>query len=430
MIQLADAVDEALLAGVRAVGADQLLDDPDRAVRFAEFAAVGGTGAVVNTAVFLTLVGGGIHYLLAGALAFVVAVSWNFSGNWLLTFGRPSGHLHRQYMQFVAVSLGGFAIYSLTLVVMIDGLGAAPLAANVAGIATSGLWNFFGADEFAFEEDASVGAKAAVSVNRAAHLLYRGRVKRRLRGTLAYHAAYRAYCVLLAVAMPDTYQFQAGGQTVSMAATSGAEAVSLLHTTRKEQPVLDRFAAECQPNDVVWDVGANLGVYSCVAATAGATVIAFEPFPETAARIPENARMAGCDRQITAVSKALDSSSGRIPLGVERTEVGTQTPARALADDSGTQTVEVPATTGDAATEQWPPPDVLKIDVEGAEHAVLDGMTGALEGVRCLFVEAHGGHEADRLREWLAARGFAVDELHRYDNERYLIATRPSPDHP
>ena len=58
----------------------------------------------------------------------------------------------------------------------------------------------------------------------------------------------------------------------------GAAAASALHTFQDDEPeTISWIDAEIEPGDVVWDVGANIGLYACYAAKAGARVLAFEP---------------------------------------------------------------------------------------------------------------------------------------------------------
>lgn len=419
-MSVVQTVDDVLYGLIEWVGVDRVVA-PGRAVRAAKFGTVGLSGATINTAIFLTAVTT-VHYLLAGALAFVAAVTWNFSWNWLITFKQPEGELHRQYLQFVAVSLGGFAIYSGTLAVCISGLGLPPLAANLLGIVTSGLWNFLGADEFAFDDTATLGEKAATSLNRAAHLLYRGPLKRLVRGTWAYHLAFGLYCRLFNAIASDTHHLTVtpGGRLYT---EEGAEAVSIHHTVRKERPVLEAFAADISRGDIVWDVGANLGVFSVVAARAGGKVVAIEPYPPTADRIHDNARLSNVADSVTVAPVALGDTSGQVKLGVERPDLGTQTPT--LGGEDMRSSVSVPVCIGDeTAGDRWPAPDVIKIDVEGAEADVLSGLTETLKGVRVLYVEAHSGWELGALTQMLELLGFDVKQLHKYDSERYLRAVR------
>ena len=47
---------------------------------------------------------------------------------------------------------------------------------------------------------------------------------------------------------------------------------------------------QIRPNDIVVDIGANQGVFTCYAAYHGARVYAFEPFPQSFETLQENVR--------------------------------------------------------------------------------------------------------------------------------------------
>ncbi|MFC4357760.1 glycosyltransferase [Halobium salinum] len=134
-----------------AYGFDRIAE-PDRLVRGTEFGFVGAMGAVVNTLVFGGMhLYGGMHYMVAGALAFIVALNFNFLGNWFLTFNQPSEEIRSKYIRFNVVSVGGFIIYSLALATAIDVLLIPALLANVLAIGGSFLFNFIGSEKFAFD---------------------------------------------------------------------------------------------------------------------------------------------------------------------------------------------------------------------------------------------------------------------------------------
>jgi dolichol-phosphate mannosyltransferase len=142
-------VEHVLMLGVSNRGLDRFVD-PERATRALEFGAVGAIGVLVNTLVFMSGRGVGLHYLTAATAAFIAAVHWNFVGNWLVTFDQPEEGLFGQYLRFNLVSVSGYLIYTALLVVAIQGLGTPDLIANLAAIGGSSLWNFLGAERFAF----------------------------------------------------------------------------------------------------------------------------------------------------------------------------------------------------------------------------------------------------------------------------------------
>lgn len=122
--------------------------DTRRLIRMGEFGAVGASGALINTLIFMAT--GSLHYSIAGLLAFLGAVQWNFIWNYSITFDRPSGSVRDQYLRFHAVSLGGFLVYEAALFALIGGLDMPRLPSNIAAIFAGFVWNFLGSDSFAF----------------------------------------------------------------------------------------------------------------------------------------------------------------------------------------------------------------------------------------------------------------------------------------
>lgn len=127
--------------------------EPSRAVRMAEFAFIGGVGAIINTIVFLGVLHMNAHYLLAGLLAFGVAVQWNYFGNRVLTFdnSQPTDSELSQYARFNAVSIGGLVVYQIFLGFSVGLLSAPPEVSNIAAIVVASVWNYFGSESLAFD---------------------------------------------------------------------------------------------------------------------------------------------------------------------------------------------------------------------------------------------------------------------------------------
>jgi len=124
---------------------------PERAVRMAEFGLIGGIGALLNMAVFALSHGiGGLHYVVAGFLAFLAALHSNFLGNWVVTFDRPPGRLRSQYLRFQAASIVGFAVYAAVLTGSVELAGLPTLGGNAVAILAGSIVNYLGSEQFAF----------------------------------------------------------------------------------------------------------------------------------------------------------------------------------------------------------------------------------------------------------------------------------------
>ena len=161
------------------------------------------------------------------------------------------------------------------------------------------------------------------------------------------------------------------------------------------------LAARVRPGGVVYDLGANVGFYSVIAARLvgpSGRVVAVEPFAASAARVRENARLNGFET-VDVVEAAVGAAEGRAWL---RTDRGDPVTFR-LAADRQSAGVEVAVTTVDALVAAGrPPPTVVKLDVEGAEVAALHGMAATLAAHRpSVLAEVH--HDVADFPEAVAA---------------------------
>ncbi len=143
------------------------------------------------------------------------------------------------------------------------------------------------------------------------------------------------------------------------------------------------------PGEVFWDVGANVGYFSLVAAAAvGATgeVLAFEPGAAALERLTENVSL-NPDKHIRIFNLAVADAEGEATLyradGIADSSASLFSAAAGAAAGEVCRTV---ALDGWHQREGLRPPDFLKLDVEGAELAALQGAAGILTAFRPLLL--------------------------------------------
>jgi FkbM family methyltransferase len=137
------------------------------------------------------------------------------------------------------------------------------------------------------------------------------------------------------------------------------------------------------PNDVVWDVGANIGIYSVLLARAAPKghLIAFEPIPATQSRWRENIRandIVNCSLEAVALSEKV----GKALISVNEYAHGCDSIELAkFNQDENQSSIEIPTTTGDEylLTSSYGDPDLIKVDIEGHEPEFLRGSRLMLE---------------------------------------------------
>jgi FkbM family methyltransferase len=164
-----------------------------------------------------------------------------------------------------------------------------------------------------------------------------------------------------------------------------------------ESSVQEAMLRHLGTGGVFYDIGANLGFFSLLGAhLAGVSdgwVYAFEAAPDNAAAIRSNAELNGLGN-IVVIDKAVSAHSGRGRLQIvddqswsKLEEYGEHPYTERVLD------VELVAIDDLLAAGELRPPTLVKIDVEGAEIAVLEGMRATIERHRpAIICELHGTH--------------------------------------
>lgn len=176
-----------------------------------------------------------------------------------------------------------------------------------------------------------------------------------------------------------------------------------------ESESVDLFLKLMQPGDVVYDVGAHIGYYTLIAAkkqiNSGGHVIAFEPNP-TNLRILRKHLQLNNITNVTVIEAAVAESSGKSKFAL-----GTGTGTGHMAPDGQ---LEVQTVSLDELVQQGiiPPPQIIKIDVEGAELRVIKGALQTIATYRpFIFLEVHSAILLRSCDEILTKLGYVRLDL-------------------
>ncbi|HWE32760.1 MAG TPA: FkbM family methyltransferase [Solirubrobacteraceae bacterium] len=164
-----------------------------------------------------------------------------------------------------------------------------------------------------------------------------------------------------------------------------------------ETAVQEAMVRHLGDGGVFYDIGANLGFFALLGAhLAGLQnghVYAFEAAPDNAEAIRSNAALNGI-ANVTVIAKAVAGGSGRGRLQVvddqswSKLENYGEHPYTEQVID-----VDLVAIDDLIAAGELRPPTVVKIDVEGAELAVLEGMSSTIDAYRpAIICELHDTH--------------------------------------
>lgn len=179
------------------------------------------------------------------------------------------------------------------------------------------------------------------------------------------------------------------------------------------EPALQAFlAGQLKPGMVFYDVGANVGFLSLIAAKLvgpGGEVHCFEPLPENVQRIRHNITLNGMNNVLVhplAIGKRDGTAQFRIS---ERPTFGALSDSPMEVDRQiGTLDVSVRCLDGLFSERQLRPPDIIKVDIEGSEVDFFAGAEMLLRRFRpVLLIELHGTN-AD-VAAWLQKLSYNSD---------------------
>lgn len=174
-----------------------------------------------------------------------------------------------------------------------------------------------------------------------------------------------------------------------------------------------------RPGWVAYDVGANVGYVSLMLARSVGEVgrvFAFEALPQNVERLRRHVALNGLDSRVAVVPRAVAATSGpvRFLLGPS----GAMGKAEGSAGRMGghRESLEVPGISLDdfVYVEGNPPPQVIKMDIEGGEVLALRGMRRLLAAQKPLILlELHGHEAAEVAWETLTGAGYTLCQMRR-----------------
>jgi FkbM family methyltransferase len=173
-----------------------------------------------------------------------------------------------------------------------------------------------------------------------------------------------------------------------------------------------------RPGDIFFDVGANIGCHTLVAASCGIHVRAFEPVPRLAERLRANIKLSRLSRRVVVHEVALSRENGSSALYIaDRRDDGSHSLLPGVKSTS-TQIIQVETRKLDTVVSETACgyPNLIKIDVEGAEALVLDGaeQTLSIDHPPIIIIET-----GDRLADSIGESAFSV--LNRLSSRGYHL---------
>lgn len=191
------------------------------------------------------------------------------------------------------------------------------------------------------------------------------------------------------------------GETTAIFVAENSDSVRMtIRRWQSERERLTDILQELCAEDIFYDIGANTGLYTCFAAKQCSHIVAFEPHPQNFVELRQNASRNGGN--VTVMDLALSDTAGTVGLSLPSVDAthypdGDSPGFGGAAITEETSDIEVDTVRGDQLVDDGVihSPNVVKIDVEGAEPKVIKGLTSALRNPKCRFVDCEG-HRAGK----------------------------------
>jgi len=200
-----------------------------------------------------------------------------------------------------------------------------------------------------------------------------------------------------------------------------------------EKDILELLISYTMPGEVVLDVGSNFGIFTILLAKKvgqSGKVIAIEPGKEIFSHFLENVKLNNLDN-ITSFNFALGDKEEEAKLFLGQV-AGASSIAYTPGGSNGFEIVKVK--TGDRLIKEnnLPIPNIVKIDVEGFEYNVIEGMRNTLGSPECRMVccEIHtqmlpNGINAKKIIDLLKSLGFnKIENYDRGTTEFHIFAKK------
>lgn len=186
-------------------------------------------------------------------------------------------------------------------------------------------------------------------------------------------------------------------------------------------------AKNLEPGVIFYDLGANIGRFSLIAARIvgpKGRIVGFEPDPNLVVRLRRNAERNGLSN-VSIVEAGVWSFSTTLEFlsaGPDSPEGGT---GSFLAGNQAGSRTRVRCISLDDFVRDAPPPQGIKCDVEGAEIEVLRGAETVLRQHRpWILCEIHAPENGPAVREFLARFGYTCEWI---DDNHIFAAVRKDP---
>ena len=170
----------------------------------------------------------------------------------------------------------------------------------------------------------------------------------------------------------------------------------------------DAFVRFVHKDMIVYDIGAHVGVYTLLSSILvgdDGRVIAFEPLPDNLAYLHKHIEVNDLSN-VHVIEAAISDM-----IGFSKFAMGSSSTSGRL-DATGELTVKTFTLDDVVLRKKLPLPEVIKIDIEGAEARALRGAINVLSKASpVIFLATHGDAICEECRIFLTSLGYSMTSL-------------------
>jgi FkbM family methyltransferase len=180
-----------------------------------------------------------------------------------------------------------------------------------------------------------------------------------------------------------------------------------------ETPASKILEKELKDARLFTDVGAHVGYYTLLASKIAKEIISIEPNPFNYKLLKFNLRINKI-KNVYALNIAASNYNGETGIFIPKLKGKIATDESRLDNNISRIKIKV-VKLDDLLLKIGKNPDVIKIDVEGSEMQVLEGLQEALrKGVKCLMIEVHSEENKAKAISFIKSLGYKTIQVSKF----------------
>ena len=250
----------------------------------------------------------------------------------------------------------------------------------------------------------------------------------------AYRRKLTSICarLILSMGIPLRVKTSVGSHSILFFVNSFLEYHLRAKQGYNREPITVKWILEViHEDDIVFDIGANVGTYSLLMGkkmqSGAGQVFAFEPEASNFLSLNENIKLNKLGSRIIAYPIAFSDSSRTAHLFLSSNVRGSACHSIAQPESEGnryapqhTQGIYVLSVDNFCAENNVPMPNHVKIDVDGAEFGILQGMKEVLENheLKTIMIEITEKNDGTQVEEKIINSGFKELDRQLWKNKK------------